>query len=118
MDSSVHPNELERQYVRQVIWRPDEKNLLVHISGTNQLHLMSLTKKPQNQYFAEEGEDIKGDSDFDFDDTSREDSSLLSVAWSIRDRIWNSFVAVTPFIKAMLDKPPTVFSLQIPQDGI
>ena len=33
------------QHVRQVIWSPNDEHMLMHLSGTNQLHLMHVVKQ-------------------------------------------------------------------------
>jgi len=106
-----------------VIWSSDERHMLLHLSGTTQLHLMALRTQSRSQpnyrqiydstqvrrsnslYAAEEDDQVGVNMQ----------TVIAMVTWSMRDKISKMLSYYTPpFCEPMLDQRPYIFSLRVP----
>ena len=111
------------QHVRQALWSPDERSILLHLSGTNHLHLLTRGKELERQRVLQEdcqdmlkeaskgnGESPDVGSSFGL---SRVTAAMNLLAWRLRERVTSSFMYYTPLCPSLFDHQDLLYSLKI-----
>ncbi len=111
------------QHVRQALWSPDERSILLHLSGTNHLHLLTRGKEHERQRVLQEDcqdmlkEASKGNGDFpevgSTSGLSRLTAAMNLLAWRLRERVTSSIMYYTPLCPSLFDHQDLLYSLKI-----
>jgi hypothetical protein len=110
--------------VRQALWSPDERSILLHLSGTNHLHLLTRGREHERQRLLKEDcqemlrEAAKGNGDSPEVSSSfglsRLTAAMNLLAWRLRERVTSSVLYFTPLCPSLFDHQDILYSLRIP----
>ena len=110
--------------MRQALWSPDERSILLHLSGTNHLHLLTRGREHERQRVLKEDcqemlkEAAKGNGDSPEVGSSfglsRLTAAMNLLAWRLRERVTSSVLYYTPLCPSLFDHQDILYSLRIP----